>query len=79
MIQVDRDLEAIGAHRPVDLGVVGDARATAEALLEALGDARGSAYEASRRSIALAAEIAGSRWRDEPYDGEPRPGSTRAR
>ena len=36
VIQVDRDEEAIGAHRPVDLGVVGDARLTAEALLEAL-------------------------------------------
>ena len=35
-IQVDRDEEAIGAHRPVDLGVVGDARATAEALIAAL-------------------------------------------
>ena len=34
VIQVDRDVEAIGAHRPVDLGVVGDARATAEALLD---------------------------------------------
>ena len=31
--QVDLDEEAIGAHRPVTLGVVGDAAATAEALL----------------------------------------------
>ena len=30
VIQVDRDEEAIGAHRPVDVGVVGDARETAE-------------------------------------------------
>lgn len=68
VIQVDADLEAIGAHRPVDVGVVGDARATAGVLLETLGDARGSAYEASRRSIALAAEVAGGRWRDQPYE-----------
>ncbi|MDA0169114.1 thiamine pyrophosphate-binding protein [Solirubrobacter taibaiensis] len=68
VIQVDRDLDAIGAHRPVDLGVVGDARATAETLLETLGDVRGSAYEASRRSIKLAAEIAAGRWRDVPYE-----------
>ncbi|MDA0178875.1 thiamine pyrophosphate-binding protein [Solirubrobacter phytolaccae] len=68
VIQIDSDLEAFGAHRPVGLAVHGDARATAEALLAALGDARGSAYEASRRSIALAAEIAGGRWRDQPYE-----------
>jgi thiamine pyrophosphate-dependent acetolactate synthase large subunit-like protein len=68
VVQIDRDLEAIGAHRPVDIGVVGDARATAEALLAALGDAHGSAYEASRRSISLAAEIGAGRWRDEPYE-----------
>ena len=36
VIQVDRDEEAIGAHRPVHLGVVGDAAATAGALLAAL-------------------------------------------
>ena len=36
VVQVDRDEEAIGAHRPVDLGVVGDAAATADALLAAL-------------------------------------------
>ena len=35
---------------------------------QALGDARGSAYEASRRSISLAAEIAAGRWRDDPYE-----------
>src|SRR6185295_10761079 len=34
--QVDLDEEAIGAHRPVALGVVGDAGATAEALGAAL-------------------------------------------
>ena len=45
VIQVDRDLEAIGAHRRVDLGLVGDARATAEALIAAMvrRDARGAA------------------------------------
>lgn len=63
VIQVDRDLEAIGAHRPVDLGVVGDARATAEALLDHVRDS-------GRRSDELAEEIAARRWRDEPYDDE---------
>ena len=73
VIQVDRDEEAIGAHRPVDLGVVGDARATAEALVAALGDARGDATSApSRRSIALAAEIAGGALARRAVRGEPR-------
>jgi thiamine pyrophosphate-dependent acetolactate synthase large subunit-like protein len=65
--QVDLDADAIGAHRPVDVGVVGDARATAEALLAALGDR-------STRSDALAAEIAAGGWRDQPYEDRPAPG-----
>ncbi|MBE2318572.1 thiamine pyrophosphate-binding protein [Solirubrobacter sp. CPCC 204708] len=56
VIQVDRDVEAIGAHRPVDLGVVGDARAVAEALLpHVTGRGREPLPEARR-------------WRDEPYE-----------
>src|SRR5262249_26659125 len=39
VVQVDLDEEAIGAHRRVDLGLVGDARVTAEALVAALADA----------------------------------------
>ncbi len=84
VIQVDRDEEAIGAHRPVSLGVVGDARLVAEEIVAALragidgGDAAGAAaasadapardYGVARRSVALAAEIAAGRWRDEPYE-----------
>jgi thiamine pyrophosphate-dependent acetolactate synthase large subunit-like protein len=63
--QVDLDEEAIGAHRPVDLGVIGDAAATAEALVAALADRAPAG--AARRTPALAAEIAARRWRDEPY------------
>ena len=58
LIQVDRDLEAIGAHRPVDLGVVGDARAVATALLDHVTDS-------GRRRAPLPAA---ARWRDEPYE-----------
>ena len=56
---------------PVDFGVVGDARETAEALVAALtGDERDDIDSSaeSRRSVALAAEIAGGAWRDEPYE-----------
>ena len=68
LIQVDRDAEAIGAHRPVSLGVVGDARETAEALVATLADQRDGDLGTARRSVALAAEIAAGRWRDEPYE-----------
>ena len=65
VVQVDLDEEAIGAHRPVALGVIGDAAATAEAVLAALA---GRACDgAARRTSALAAEIAAGRWRHEPY------------
>ena len=62
VVQVDLDEEAIGAHRAVDVGVVGDAAATAQALLDAVEPGRG------RRTAELAAEISRRRWRDEPYD-----------
>jgi thiamine pyrophosphate-dependent acetolactate synthase large subunit-like protein len=62
VVQVDREAEAIGRHRPVALGVVGDAAATAAALLEAI------APQAGRRTPELAAQIAAGRWRDEAFD-----------
>ncbi len=67
--QVDLDADAVGAHRPADLGVVGDARLTAEALLDAV-PARGG-----RRTPELAAAIAARRWRDEPFADRPAPGT----
>jgi thiamine pyrophosphate-dependent acetolactate synthase large subunit-like protein len=63
VIQVDRDEEAIGAHRPADLGIVGDAAATAEALLAAL-----DGHATGRRTEALAEAIAAGAWRHEPYE-----------
>ncbi|MCZ4493497.1 MAG: thiamine pyrophosphate enzyme-like binding region [Conexibacter sp.] len=62
VVQVDREAEAIGRHRPVALGVVGDAAATAAALLQAIAPQRG------RRTPELAAQIAAGRWRDEAFD-----------
>jgi len=59
--QIDLDGDAIGAHRPVAAGVIGDAAATAEALLEAVPERPG------RRGPALAAALAEGRWRDQPY------------
>ena len=60
--QVDLDGDAIGAHRPVDAGVVGDARETAQALAAAVAPRTG------RRTAGLAAEIAAGGWREEPYE-----------
>jgi thiamine pyrophosphate-dependent acetolactate synthase large subunit-like protein len=56
------DLEADAAHRPVDVALIGDAAATARALLDA------GVQNAGVRDDALAAEIATGSWRDEPYD-----------
>jgi acetolactate synthase-1/2/3 large subunit len=61
--QVDLDTAAIGAHRPVDIGVTGDVGAVAAAL----DVAEAPGY----RSPGLAASLAKSvRWRDVPFDDE---------
>jgi thiamine pyrophosphate-dependent acetolactate synthase large subunit-like protein len=72
LVQVDLDPAAIGAHRPVDVGLVADAAAAARALdsaLEAAGTRR-----TGFRSPAVAGEVAGGRWRDEPYEDASAPG-----
>lgn len=67
VVQVDLDLEAIGHHRPADLGVVGDSAAVAEAVAaelerrpEAAGGYRSDAVGECIRS--------GSRWQDVPFE-----------
>jgi thiamine pyrophosphate-dependent acetolactate synthase large subunit-like protein len=70
--QVDLDSDAIGAHRPVTLGVIGDAAATADALVAALFGR--TTAGAARRTPELAAQIAARRWRDEPYEESSTPG-----
>jgi len=63
LVQVDVEAEAIGAHQPVAVGVVGDAAETARALLDLIG--HGS--RVSWRTPDTADRIASRRWRDEPY------------
>jgi thiamine pyrophosphate-dependent acetolactate synthase large subunit-like protein len=65
VVQVDLDEEAIGARRPVDVGVVADAAEAAAGLLEELRR-RGHRGQGSR-SPELAVRIARGRWRDQPY------------
>jgi thiamine pyrophosphate-dependent acetolactate synthase large subunit-like protein len=62
VVQVDLDADAIGAHRPVHLGVLGDVGATAMDLLPAAVPRTGY------RSGAVRAAIGRGRWRDVPYD-----------
>jgi thiamine pyrophosphate-dependent acetolactate synthase large subunit-like protein len=64
--QVDVELAALGANAPVDVAVLGDACATAEAVLAEL---ERRAHRADGwRDAAVRAAIAGRRWRDEPFD-----------
>jgi thiamine pyrophosphate-dependent acetolactate synthase large subunit-like protein len=79
VVQVDNDSSAIGKHRQVHLGVVGDVALTASAVAGLLEPAPGDAGErdaAGARSIAYrSAELRNGlatrvRWRDVPYDDE---------
>jgi thiamine pyrophosphate-dependent acetolactate synthase large subunit-like protein len=64
--QVDLDVDAIGAHRPVHLGVVGDVDQTAIAVAEQLA---GAGQAPGYRSDELLRRIADEhRWRDVPFD-----------
>jgi len=65
VIQVDREPQAIGVHRPVDLGVLGDASETAWALVSEM--AARSLTRKGWRSPELAERIRTHRWRDETY------------
>jgi acetolactate synthase-1/2/3 large subunit len=67
LVQVDDDAAAIGGHRPVHLGVLGDVGETARAVADALGADGKQGY----RSAGLAEQIARQvRWRDVPYSDE---------
>jgi thiamine pyrophosphate-dependent acetolactate synthase large subunit-like protein len=63
VVQVDLDADAIGAHRPVDLGVLGDVALTAADVLAAAK--RRPAYRTDAVRTALATR---GRWLDVPYD-----------
>jgi acetolactate synthase I/II/III large subunit len=63
--QVDVDPDALGKHRPIQLGVVGDSAAAAAAVGDALGDRGGPGYRNDALRSRIAREL---RWRDVPYD-----------
>jgi thiamine pyrophosphate-dependent acetolactate synthase large subunit-like protein len=62
--QVDVDRAAVGAHRPVDVQLVGDCAATARALIEALGTHRSQ----GRRTDDMAVRIRHGSWREQPFE-----------
>jgi thiamine pyrophosphate-dependent acetolactate synthase large subunit-like protein len=61
VVQVDIEPDALGRHRPIDLGVTGDVAATASAVA-VTADTRYRTDDLGRR---IAAEV---RWRDVPFD-----------
>ena len=61
VVQVDDDLAAIGAHRRVDLGVVGDCASTAVDALDALDPLSGTGRR-GYRTREVAARLAEHRW-----------------
>ncbi len=64
VVQIDDDVDALGAHRPIHLGVLGDCAATARDALAGLAETR-QGYRTSE----VAARIAeNSRWQDVPVD-----------
>ncbi|TDC87505.1 thiamine pyrophosphate-binding protein [Actinomadura sp. 7K507] len=70
VVQVDLDARALGAHRPVDLGLIGDAAETARAVTAEL-DARGHSA-AGYRTPDVAERLAREgRWQDVPYQEHP--------
>ena len=73
VVQVDLDPDALGAHHRIDLGVTGDAAATARAVHEELDRRAGGPpppgeWPRGYRSAEIAGRLAREgRWRDVPY------------
>jgi thiamine pyrophosphate-dependent acetolactate synthase large subunit-like protein len=69
--QVDLEADALGAQRPVDLGVLGDVAATARAVTGLLGEHGPRFPDDGWRTPDLAGRIAREiAWRDVPYTDE---------
>jgi thiamine pyrophosphate-dependent acetolactate synthase large subunit-like protein len=70
VVQVDLDPDAIGANRPVDLGVLGDVATTAADVSAELAATR-PGYRTDEVGVAIAE---GGRWRDVPFADRTGPG-----
>ena len=69
VVQIDLDHDALGAHRPIDLGLVGDVTGTALAVERELARRGHTSGGAPLPALAerLTREV---RWRDVPYDDD---------
>jgi thiamine pyrophosphate-dependent acetolactate synthase large subunit-like protein len=68
LVQVDLEDDALGANRPIDLGVLGDSALTADAVVEEL-DRVGAETRSGYRTDEVRERIAaGSRWQDVPFE-----------
>ncbi|QXJ19481.1 thiamine pyrophosphate-binding protein [Actinomadura graeca] len=70
VVQVDVDAQALGAHRPVDLGLIGDVTETALAVSAEL-EARGHGATGYRTEEVAARLAREGRWQDVPYEEHP--------
>lgn len=68
VVQVDDDIDAIGAHRPVDLGVVGDCALTAADVLAELWGVEPEGATRYRIPQVRAKIAESARWQDVPVD-----------
>ena len=64
LVQVDDDPSALGVHRSVDLAVIGDCAATAQAVNDTLGRDHARGW----RSDQLAERIRHGKWIEQPFD-----------
>jgi len=73
VVQVDVDAEALGAHRPLTFGVLGDVREVAEAVLASLAGegSEGTGYRSGTLRERLVAQV---RWHDVPFHPTTEPG-----
>jgi acetolactate synthase I/II/III large subunit len=67
LVQVDDDVTAIGVHRPVHLGVLGDVTETARAVAGALSGAGTAGYRSAELQERIADQV---HWRDVAYKDE---------
>jgi thiamine pyrophosphate-dependent acetolactate synthase large subunit-like protein len=67
VVQVDNEVSAIGAHRPVDVAVLGDVAETCRAVLAELGSRTFGGYRSPELQARIGRE---GRWRDVPYTDE---------
>jgi acetolactate synthase I/II/III large subunit len=67
LVQVDDDVTAMGVHRPVHLGVLGDVTETARAVAGALSGAGTAGYRSAELRERIADQV---HWRDVAYKDE---------